>query len=100
MLGKLTRKEKSDGGLDFARANGLTLVVASKATGFGSDLLENVCNERVHDSHGFVGDTGIRVNLLEDLVNEGAVVIVVFLSHLRVSNSGRNDRQQDRQSSG
>ena len=36
---------------------------------FGGDALEDVVNERVHDAHGFAGDTSVRVNLLQHFVD-------------------------------
>ena len=32
---------------------------------FGCNVLKNVVGERVEDDHGLVGDTSIRVNLLQ-----------------------------------
>jgi len=34
-----------------------------------SDPGEDIVDKRVHDAHGLGGDTGVRVDLLEDLVN-------------------------------
>jgi len=39
-------------------------------------------DERVQDGHGAVGDTGIRVDLLEDLVDVGAVGFLARLGAL------------------
>ena len=48
-----------------------------KAGSFGGDALEDVVHERVHDAHGFAGDTSVRVNLLQHLVD---VDSIAFLS--------------------
>ena len=48
-----------------------------KAGSFGGDALEDVVDERVHDAHGFAGDTSVRVNLLQHLVD---VDSIAFLS--------------------
>ena len=48
-----------------------------KAGGFGGDALEDVVDERVHNAHGFAGDTSVRVNLLQHLVD---VDSIAFLS--------------------
>ena len=40
-----------------------------KAGSFGGDAFEDVVDERVHDAHGFAGDTSVRVNLLQHLVD-------------------------------
>ena len=39
--------------------------------GLGGDALEDVVDERVEDEHGLVGDAGVGVDLLEDLVDVG-----------------------------
>ena len=69
MLGELTGKEESDGGLDLTGGEGVLLVVANESGGLGGDLLEDVVDERVHDAHGSLGDTGLGVHLLEDSVD-------------------------------
>ena len=51
MLGKLTREEESDSGLDLARGDGGPLVVVSESAGLGGDPLEQIVNETVHDAH-------------------------------------------------
>ena len=48
-----------------------------QAGSFGGDTLEDVVDERVHDAHGFAGDTSVRVNLLQHLVD---VDSIAFLS--------------------
>ena len=69
VLGELTGKEESDGSLDLAGGEGVLLVVANESGGLGGDLLEDVVDERVHDAHGSLGDTGLGVDLLEDSVD-------------------------------
>ena len=69
MLSKLTGEEETDGSLDLAGGKGVLLVVANKAGALSGDLLEDVVDERVHDGHGFLGDTGLGVDLLEDAVD-------------------------------
>ena len=44
---------------------------------FGSDALEDVVDERVHDAHGFAGDTSVRVNLLQHLVDVDSIAFPV-----------------------
>ncbi len=77
VLGQLSREEETDSSLDLSRGDGLTLVVAGKTTSLSGDTLKDIIDKRVHDSHGLVGDTSIGVNLLENLVDEGAVRVVV-----------------------
>ena len=45
------------------------LIISDELGGLGSDLLEDVVDEGVHDGHGSLGDTGLWVNLLEDSVD-------------------------------
>jgi len=40
-------------------------------------MLEDIVDKRVHDAHGFAGDTSVRVNLLQHLVD---VDSIAFLS--------------------
>ena len=77
VFGQFTGQKQPDGGLDFAGADGRFLVVVGKAGSFVGDALEYVVNERVHDAHGFAGDTSVRVNLLQHLVD---VDSIAFLS--------------------
>ena len=67
--GELTGEDESDGGLDFTAGESLSLVVSDESGGFTGDSLENVVDERVHDGHGLLGDTGLGVDLLEDSVD-------------------------------
>ena len=66
VLGQLTGEDESYGGLDLARRDGRLLVVCGELGGLGCDALEDVVDEGVEDGHGAVGDTGVRVHLLED----------------------------------
>ena len=69
MLGELTGEEEADGGLDLAGGESVLLVVSDEAGRLGSDLLEDIVDERVHDAHGSLGDAGLGVHLLEDTVD-------------------------------
>ncbi len=69
MLGELTGEEEADGSLDLAGGEGVLLVVSHEAGALGGNLLEDVVDERVHDAHGSLGDTGLGVHLLEDTVD-------------------------------
>lgn len=53
-------------GLDLSGRDGRLLVVGSKLGSLGGNPLEDVVDERVQDGHGTVGDTSVRVDLLED----------------------------------
>ena len=58
-----------DGGLDLASTECALLVDAGKVTSLLDDSLEDIINEGVHDVHGSLGDTTLRVDLSEDLVD-------------------------------
>lgn len=87
MLGKLTRKEKADGCLDFAGSKSLGVVVRSELGGLGSNSLEKIGDERVHDAHGLGRDTGVRMDLLQDLVNVDGVRFGSLLLPCRLFNA-------------
>jgi len=69
VLGELSGEDESDSGLDLSGGESVLLVVSDKLGGLEGDLLEDVVDERVHDSHGSLGDSSVGVNLLEDSVN-------------------------------
>ena len=73
VLGEFSGEEESYGGLDFSGRNGRLLVVLGESGGFVGDSLEDVGHERVHDGHGLGGNTGVGVNLLQDLVDVDGV---------------------------
>ena len=73
VLGELTRKHEADSSLDLSGGKSGLLVVSGKLSGFSGDTLEDIVDEGVHDGHTLLGDTGIRVDLLEDLVDVGGV---------------------------
>ena len=41
----------------------------SQSRGLGSDTLEDVVHEGVHDRHGLAADSGVRVHLLQHFVD-------------------------------
>ena len=69
MLGKLAGQDEPDSRLDLAGRDRGLLVVTSKARCLGSNLLEDVVNERVHNRHSLGADSGVGVDLLEHLVD-------------------------------
>ena len=85
VFSQFTGKKQPDSGLDLARADGRLLVVMGKAGSFGGDALEDVVNERVHDAHGFAGDTSVRVNLLQHLVDVDSIAFPSLSSPLLLS---------------
>ena len=85
VFGQFTGQKQPDGGLDLAGADGRFLVVVSKAGSFGSDALEDVVNKRIHDAHGFAGDTSVRVNLLQHLVDVDSIAFLSLSPSLLLS---------------
>jgi len=69
VLGELTWEEETDSSLDLSGGEGVLAVVSHESGGLSGDLLEDVVDERVHDAHGSLGDTGLWVDLLEDSVD-------------------------------
>ena len=69
MLGQLSRQEQPDSSLDLPGGDGCPLVVVGQPAGFSSNPSEQVIDKRVHDAHGFGGDTGVRMDLLQHLVD-------------------------------
>ena len=69
VLGELTREHQLACSLDLAGGEGSLGVVGSELASLTSNALEDVSNEGVHDAHGLLGDTNLRVHLLEHLVD-------------------------------
>ena len=78
MFGQFTGEEKPDGGLDLPGGDGGPLVVVGQAGSFSSDTLEDIVDEGVHDAHGLGGDTGVRVDLLQHLVDVDSVRLLAL----------------------
>ena len=76
VLGQFTGEQKPDGGLNLPAGDGGTLVVVGKAGSLSGNALKNVIHERIHDGHGLGGDTGVRVDLLQHLVDVDAVAFL------------------------
>ena len=82
MLGQFTRQDQSNGRLDFSGRHGRLLVVSGQLGGFSRDLFEDVVDEGVHDAHRLGGDAGVRVHLLQDLVDVDLVGFDLLLGGL------------------
>ena len=82
VLGKLSGEHKTNGRLDLARAQGGLLVVGGELSGLSSNALEDIVDEGVHDGHTLLADSGVRVDLLEDLVDVGRVGLDALLGSL------------------
>ena len=73
VLGQFTGEQETDSGLDLSAGDGGTAVVVSQTRSLGSDSLEDVVDEGVHDAHGLAGDSSVGVDLLQHLVDVDAV---------------------------
>lgn len=69
MFGQFSGEKETDGCLDFSGGDCGPLVVVGQTARLGSDALENVVDEGVHDGHGFAGDTSVGVDLLQHFVD-------------------------------
>ena len=88
MLGKLSWQDKSDSSLDLSACDGGSLVVVSQSGCLSCNSLEHIIDKAVHDAHGFAGDSSIRVNLLENLVDVDSIAFLPLSLPLLVSSSG------------
>ena len=84
VLGQFTGQEKADSGLDFPGGEGGTPVVMGEPGGLGSDALEDVVHEGVHDRHGLAADAGVGVHLLQHLVDVDGIALPPPLPSLLV----------------
>ena len=71
--------------MDLPGGDGGPLVVVSQTGSFSGDAFENIVDERVHDTHGLGGDTGIGVDLFQDFVDIDGVRLPAFLAPLLVA---------------
>ena len=87
VLGELTGEDEAHGSLDLAGGHGGLLVVAGELGRLGGDLLEDVVDEGVQDGHTFLGDTSVRVNLFQYLVDIRRVGFYTLLGFTALSTS-------------
>ena len=73
VLGKLSWQEKTHSSLDFSAGDGGPPVVVSQTGSLSSNPLEDVIDKGVHDAHGLGRNSGVRVHLLQHLVDVDAV---------------------------
>jgi len=88
VLGKLTGEDEANGSLDLTGGDGGLLVVSGKLGSLGRNTLENIIDERVENGHRTVGDTSVRVNLLQNLVDVGRVGLLPGLGTLLLLTAG------------
>jgi hypothetical protein len=85
VLGELSGEDQTDGRLNLARGDRGALVVVGETRGLGSDPLEDVVHERVHDRHRLGRDAGVRVHLLQHAVDVDGVGLLPRASALLVT---------------
>jgi len=85
MLGKFSGKHETDGGLDLTRRKGSLLVVGGKLSSLSGNAFEDIVDKGVHDGHTLLRDTGIGVDLLQDLVNVRGVALHSLLGLSRTT---------------
>ena len=69
MSGKFSGEDEFDGRLNFPGRESSSLVESNQLGSFSGNSVEGIMNERVHDVHGFLGNSNVGVHLLQDLVN-------------------------------
>ena len=79
MLGKFSREHETDRSLDLTATESGLLVVGGKLSSFIGNALKDIVDEGVHDGHALLGDTSVRVDLLENLVDVGRVSLSALL---------------------
>jgi len=67
--GEFSWEDELDSWLDLTRWESSSLVESNELWSFSGDSVESVVDERVHDVHGFLWDSDVWVDLLEDLVD-------------------------------
>ena len=85
VFGQLSGEEETDSSLDFPGGDGGPLVVVGQTACLGSDPLEQIVDEGVHDGHGLGGDSGVGVDLLQHLVDVDGVGFLPLLLFLLVA---------------
>jgi hypothetical protein len=73
VLAQFSWENQFDSALHLPTAESVFLVVSDQLAGFHCDPVETVVDERVHDAHRFLGDSGFGVHLLQDFVDVDAV---------------------------
>merc|ERR1719391_1035701 len=64
-----SRQKEANCSLDLPRGDGRPLVVVGKLGRLGSNPLKEVVDKAIHDAHGLRGNSSIRMDLLQHLVN-------------------------------
>lgn len=75
MLGQLSGQQQAHCRLDFATRDGRAAVVVGETGRLGSDALEDVVDEAVHDRHRLAADARVGMDLLQHLVDVDCVAL-------------------------
>ena len=67
--GEFSGEDELDSWLNFPRGESSSLVESDEFGSLSGDSIEGIVDEGVHDVHGFLGDTDVGVDLLEDFVD-------------------------------
>ncbi|GIY97453.1 hypothetical protein CEXT_359141 [Caerostris extrusa] len=89
MFRKFSWQQQTNGCLYFSACNSGTLVVMSKTRGFGSKTFEYIVHKAVHNRHSFTGNTGIGMNLLQNLVDVNTETFLPLLFPFKFLSPGR-----------
>ncbi|XP_057554121.1 uncharacterized protein LOC130830813 [Hippopotamus amphibius kiboko] len=93
VLGQLPGQQQAHGRLDLPGGDGRALVVMRQARRLSCDALEDVINERIHDTHGLGRDAGVRVDLLQHLCLK-SLIMARTKQTARKSTGGKAPRKQ------
>ena len=80
MLCEFSWKDEFARRLDVASRHGLFLAVLAETSSFRSNLLEGVVHKGIQDGHSFLGDSNLRVDLLQDFVDVDVEGFISFAS--------------------
>ena len=67
--GELSGEDELDSWLNFSGWEGSSLVESHEFWSFSGNSVKGIVDERVHDVHGFFGDSNVGVDLLKDFVD-------------------------------
>lgn len=82
MLRQLAGQHQPHGSLDLSATQSRFLIVGGQLASLSGNTFKNIIDEGVHDGHTLLGDTGVGVDLLEDLVDVGGVGFDTLLAAL------------------
>jgi len=86
VLGQLPGQQEAHDVHHHPVGDGVPLVVIAQLADLGGDPLEEVVDVAVHDRHGLGGDAGVRVHLLQHLVDvDGVRLLPLALALLLVT---------------